>query len=65
MCVWGGGGDRTFLSYGQICGVCVCVVGGGGGGPMVRFAVCVCVGGGIVLFCPMVRFSHEEFNLVP
>ena len=22
-------------------------------------------GGGIGIFCPMVRLSHEEFNLVP
>ena len=22
-------------------------------------------GGGVGIFCPMVRFSHEEFNLVP
>ena len=29
------------------------VAGGGGGG------------GGVGIFCPMVRLSHEEFNLVP
>ena len=33
-------------------GRCVCVWGGGGGG-------------GNRTFIPMVRFSHEEFNLVP
>ena len=35
--------------------MCVWMGGGGGGGG----------GEGIVLFCPMVRFSHGEFNLVP
>ena len=22
-------------------------------------------GGGVEMFCPMIRLSHEEFNLVP
>ena len=38
--------------------------GGGGGGVLILTIESVC-GGGVGIFCSMVRLSHEEFSLVP
>ena len=39
--------------------------GGGGGGVLILTIESGGGGGGVGIFCPMVRLSHEEFNLVP
>ena len=40
----------------EVAGVLILIIESGGGGGRGR---------GVGIFCPMVRLSHEEFNLVP